>query len=338
MNYPDSNDLYQGKFTDGDPLTGLPASQDSAEQMNAVYDELINLIREGDVVENVGALSQLALSVKNQIRGTSVMTTRGNANDIQLTSPAGKQTVQALKDYDKIYFRVNASNSQSNVTLTIDGLAPIALSNVVGANQLLQGALVTVTYLEGHFWLTEQINPKTGNDVNDIGKLIVDTTNHTAPGEIVLDGSTLSRTEHPIYWAKVQTISNLIDQAQKDAGPQTYAGYYGTGDGSTTFTLPIVGGEFIRMFDGGRGVDAGRVFGSYQEDGYGEHTHSVSAFYVTNPSGAFVVNDGNSDALAGTDFANANYGYRDTTSWNIQKSGGDETRPRNIAYYGKTRL
>ncbi|MBJ7553156.1 hypothetical protein [Marinomonas spartinae] len=330
MNYPDSNDLYQGKFTDGDPLTGLPASQDSAEQMNAVYDELINLIREGDVVENVSALSQLALSVKNQIRGTSVMTTTGDANDIQLTSPAGKQTVQALKDYDKIYFRVNLSNSQSNVTLTIDGLAPIALSNVVGANQLLQGALVTVTYLDGRFWLTEQINPKTGNDVNDIGKLIVDTTNHTATGEIVLDGSTLSRTEHPIYWAKVQTISNLIDQAQKDADQKTYAGYYGTGDGETTFTIPTLGGEFIRGYDNGRGVDAGRSVGSFQSS-----MTSIPDGVIIRV-GSFGNDDGAYDSNGISNTRNVN--DQSPAPWGNSSTKYYETRPRNITYFFKTRL
>lgn len=330
MNYPDSNDLYKGKFTDGYPLDGIAASQDSAEQMNAVYDELINLIREGDVVENVGALSQLALSVKNQIRGTAIMTTTGDVNGILLTSPAGKQRVQALKDYDKIYFRVNGSNSQSKVTLAIDGLASIPLSNVVGANQLLKGALATVTYLDGSFWLTQQINPKTGNDVNDIGKLIVDTTNHAASGEIVLDGSTLSRAEHPIYWAKVQIISNLVDQAQKDADPQQYAGYYGTGDGKATFTLPIVGGEFIRMFDGGRGVDAERVFGSWQDEQVKLQYDTYKHPYGFSPNG----NENNIPLsyMTTDDFFGAK------TSQILIDESSRNTRPRNITFYGKTRV
>lgn len=39
---------------------------------------------------------------------------------------------------------------------------------------------------------------------------------------------------------------------------------YGAGDGSTTFALPDFRGEFLRGFDDGRGVDAGRVFGEAQ--------------------------------------------------------------------------
>jgi phage-related tail fiber protein len=39
---------------------------------------------------------------------------------------------------------------------------------------------------------------------------------------------------------------------------------FGAGDGSTTFNLPDLRGEFIRGWDNSRGVDSGRVFGSAQ--------------------------------------------------------------------------
>jgi len=40
---------------------------------------------------------------------------------------------------------------------------------------------------------------------------------------------------------------------------------FGEGDGSTTFNLPDLRGEFIRGYDDGRGVDGGRVLGSKQK-------------------------------------------------------------------------
>lgn len=39
---------------------------------------------------------------------------------------------------------------------------------------------------------------------------------------------------------------------------------FGAGNGSTTFNLPDLRGEFVRGWDNGRGVDSGRVFGSAQ--------------------------------------------------------------------------
>lgn len=41
---------------------------------------------------------------------------------------------------------------------------------------------------------------------------------------------------------------------------------FGAGDGSTTFELPDLRGEFLRGWDDGRGVDSGRSFGSAQLD------------------------------------------------------------------------
>ena len=41
---------------------------------------------------------------------------------------------------------------------------------------------------------------------------------------------------------------------------------YGAGDGSTTFNLPDLRGEFMRGWDDGRGIDRDRAFGSAQGD------------------------------------------------------------------------
>lgn len=48
MDYPSEAaarlDPTTGKFTDGDPLSDLPASRDSADYQNMIFDSLINLI------------------------------------------------------------------------------------------------------------------------------------------------------------------------------------------------------------------------------------------------------------------------------------------------------
>lgn len=52
---------------------------------------------------------------------------------------------------------------------------------------------------------------------------------------------------------------------------------FGAGNGTTTFNVPDRRGVVGRGRDDGRGLDAGRVFGSYQADGVGAHVHPETA-------------------------------------------------------------
>ena len=89
---------------------------------------------------------------------------------------------------------------------------------------------------------------------------------------------------------------------------------YGVGDGSTTFNIPDLRGEFVRGFDAGRGVDSGRVLGSSQADELKAHTHSYTE--TTQAT----------DTQSGGDTY-----YINATSGTTGSTGGAETRPRNIA-------
>lgn len=93
---------------------------------------------------------------------------------------------------------------------------------------------------------------------------------------------------------------------------------YGAGDGSTTFNVPDLRGEFIRGWDDGRGVDASRGFGTWQEDMFKSHMHLVKEGAV-GPTA-------NGELTSGDDLTNKIVGYSDSSY-----EGGVETRPRNIA-------
>ena len=81
----------------------------------------------------------------------------------------------------------------------------------------------------------------------------------TAPaGWLLCDGSAVSRTTYAALFA-------AIGEA------------YGAGDGSTTFNLPDMRGEFLRGWDNGRGIDSGRALGSSQSGQNQSHAHSGSA-------------------------------------------------------------
>jgi microcystin-dependent protein len=100
---------------------------------------------------------------------------------------------------------------------------------------------------------------------------------------------------------------------------------YGAGDGSTTFNLPDLRGEFIRGLDGGRGVDSGRGLGTAQADEIKAHKHRVqSTLGSTNAS----LSPGGATGFAG--WNNGANGFTDGNNL-VENTGGTETRPRNVA-------
>jgi len=65
---------------------------------------------------------------------------------------------------------------------------------------------------------------------------------------------------------------------------------YGNGDGSTTFNLPELRGEFVRGWDDSRGVDSGRSLGTSQSANNASHTHTGPSHTHTGPSHTHTLN------------------------------------------------
>lgn len=120
---------------------------------------------------------------------------------------------------------------------------------------------------------------------------------NTAPtGWLKANGAAVSRTTYSSLFSAIGTT-------------------FGAGDGSTTFNLPDLRGEFIRGWDDSRGVDSGRVFGSAQTDDFKSHTHSLGLRPNMSAGGGVSIDAGTAFGASGTTYA----------------TGGTETRPRNVA-------
>jgi hypothetical protein len=99
-----------------------------------------------------------------------------------------------------------------------------------------------------------------------------------------------------------------------------------TGNGSTTFSLPDLRGEFIRGWDHERGIDTNRILGSIQYGSFEEHQHAyVDTYYRESDNYGGSGNRGIGSRA--TDYDNEDFNYNRTTA----KTGGNETRPRNVA-------
>lgn len=98
------------------------------------------------------------------------------------------------------------------------------------------------------------------NTINNLGLVgsVSAFARSTAPaGWLKANGAAVSRTTYAALFAAIGTT-------------------FGAGNGSTTFKLPDLRGEFVRGWDDGRGVDSGRAFGSWQADDNKSHTHTAS--------------------------------------------------------------
>jgi len=129
-------------------------------------------------------------------------------------------------------------------------------------------------------------------------------------GFLKCNGAAISRTTYAALFTSIGTV-------------------FGIGDGTTTFALPDLRGEFIRGADDGRGIDSGRVFGSSQLDAMQGHGHNIRN-YVSGLGG------GGSPIpynwASGTTNANI---VREPVSngGNGTPRTAPETRPRNIAMH-----
>ena len=122
---------------------------------------------------------------------------------------------------------------------------------------------------------------------------------------------------------------------------------YGAGNGSSTFNLPDLRGEFVRGFDNGRGIDSGRsISATPQSDQNKQHNHTASS--SVNDSGhvpgttfdnkkyfpggnSTTVNYGGPGEYPADIFSMSSATTGVTVATSIGNDGGGETRPRNIA-------
>lgn len=146
------------------------------------------------------------------------------------------------------------------------------------------------------FWSTENLKPAELSPPGVVAHFARD----TAPsGWLKANGAAVSRGTYAALFAAIGTT-------------------YGAGDGSTTFNLPDLRGEFLRGWDDGRGVDGGRSFGTLQADAFKSHSHALVMSNDTGSAANFAPKTGDDVTPLGGTYTTA-------------ATGDAETRPRNIA-------
>ena len=171
------------------------------------------------------------------------------------------------------------------------------------------------------------------NILSPPGAIIAFGGNNIPAGWLLCNGTNVSRTTYASLFAAIGTA-------------------WGTGDGSTTFNLPDMRGNFLRGVDGGAGNDpdtanrtvnpnslfpggntgnANDAVGSYQVDQFASHNHDNGAVtcgnfnypHSYNPNGLGTLE--NNIPSPAVPWGNENE-YTGLT----KNSGGNETRPKNV--------
>lgn len=135
----------------------------------------------------------------------------------------------------------------------------------------------------------------------------------TAPdGYLKANGAAVSRTTYSALFTAIGTT-------------------WGAGDGSTTFNLPDLRGEFPRGWDDARGLDSGRGFGTVQGDAIRNITGNIyNNFTTSGADGAFAeTNLGNSNVWA-SGVAAGRFFHNTFSAARVVPTAA-ENRPRNVA-------
>ena len=252
---------------------------------------------------NAWNATQNAVAGVQSVTGTAPIVLSGTAADPVVTitqattSAAGSMRFATQAEAD--------AATLNNVALTPSSLANGIANYLPAATEIARGAIELATTAEVTAGTdnTKAVTPEALiASLSALGLTIPAGTvsafaGGTAPsGYLECNGAQVNRTTYSALFTAIGTT-------------------YGTGDGSTTFNLPDLRGEFIRGLDSSRGVDIGRAIGTFQSDAFASHTHTgVSG----NP---------------GTDPARKGGANRvdDTDVYTTNATGDGETRPRNVA-------
>ena len=300
-------------FTEGNPATATPATTVTDDWLNDVQGNVCDVVETAGIALVKGDYTQLRQAIQAMLiaaqkavvinnatfeasvsNGEVVRWDSGNSRfDEAVADGTSNNRAVGIADVtnSKVYLYGECplfSGLTPGARYYLDGSAVGAITAIAPTDAVMVGIAKSATTL----WVDIDAAPAAQGV--ETGSVIYVAKNTAPTGYLKANGAAVSRTAYATLFAAIGTT-------------------FGAGDGSTTFNLPDLRGEFVRGWDDGRGVDSGRVFGSAQTDEFKSHTHNIGTNY-TNASG-------------GSPATNPNSGANAVSS----ATGGSETRPRNIA-------
>lgn len=109
---------------------------------------------------------------------------------------------------------------------------------------------------------------------SSVGAIVYFAGNYAPGGFIKANGALLSRTTYAALWVYAQASGAFLPEATKIS--LTRWAWWGSGNGTTTFSIPDLRGFNLMSWDDGRGADPGRVILDYQAAMVRSHGHGIT--------------------------------------------------------------
>lgn len=305
------SEFYRGlDYTD--PITGLEGDP------NALV-EIGFQISEGEIVGVGGVGSQFFGYVdrdtfQQKLSGITTTTLKEYIDD---TAGQKEPTIapSSLSDYyrgDKSWQTLNkAAVGLSNVNNTSDANKPISTATQEALNNK-ENTGIAASLVSAHEASVDphpQYKPPPG-------AVCMFYANTPPSGWLEANGAWHSKTTYPRLYNQIKDITGILTN----------------GD---LFTVPDLRGEFLRGWDNGRGVDAGRTLGSSQIDMFSSHSHRLKTDtgIVSQGSEVGLTDTGIWTDVGGPESLNSTAVSSDgqLIEATTYTEGGVETRPRNVA-------
>ena len=324
--YKRIKNLQDPQFT-GDAVTlkylqseqgGITANKLAAEEAARIATEKAQVATDKAQVALTKATEAEASATQAATSASASISASGTATQAKNTAVAAKGSAEEFRDEAEEFAK------------RAEDAAKISLPSIEGQ---AGNALVVASGEESLKWVPMNRFINTVGDIRFPAMTV-------KQGEVKLNGALLLRASYPALWAWAQS-NNLVATEAGWAG--NWGGCFGEGDGLTTFRLPDLRGQFLRVLDDGRGLDDfnGRKIGQSQGD-------AIRNFIARFGFAKGVESPWASDALSLTHNGNVTYaGHSGPTinsnlTFELNPSKvvptASENRPRNTAYFACIRF